>query len=292
MIWPAVTEAISSATGESFVFASAERVGGGCISQAYSLSNTQGQRYFVKTHTAELLEMFVAEAEGLLLLADSHSIKVPRPCTWGSSGDTAYLVMEFLSLDGSGSERQLGQQLAQMHAVHSGRFGWRRDNTIGSTPQDNTPSDDWAVFWRDRRLGAQLERAEEQGYSGRLLDQGERLLAGMGAFFTGYAPAASLLHGDLWSGNHAYTRKGEPVIFDPAVYFGDRETDLAMTELFGAYGKDFYTAYREASPLDPGYRVRKTLYNLYHILNHLNMFGGGYARQAEAMMDQLLSEIE
>jgi fructosamine-3-kinase len=111
------------------------------------------------------------------------------------------------------------------------------------------------------------------------------------ALFVGYSPEAALLHGDLWSGNYSYTREGEPVIFDPAVYYGDRETDLAMTELFGGFGRDFYTAYREACPLDPGYSVRKTLYNLYHILNHLNLFGGGYHSQAQGMIDTLLSEL-
>jgi len=110
--------------------------------------------------------------------------------------------------------------------------------------------------------------------------------------FGGYRPVASLLHGDLWSGNYAYTHEGEPVIFDPAVYYGDREADIAMTELFGGFGREFYTAYREVYPLDEGYAVRKTLYNLYHILNHLNLFGGGYLTQAQGMVDRLLSELE
>ena len=118
--------------------------------------------------------------------------------------------------------------------------------------------------------------------------KGEKLLKNLERFFIGYEPKASLLHGDLWSGNYGYLNNGEPVIFDPAVYYGDRETDIAMTELFGGFPAEFYTAYNEAWPLDKGYQQRKNLYNLYHILNHFNLFGGGYAMQAENMMDQLL----
>ncbi len=171
------------------------------------------------------------------------------------------------------------------------RFGWGRENTIGSTPQINTPSDDWIEFWRERRLGKQLELAAHSGYCGRLQRQGERLLGKFAGLFAGYRPLPSLLHGDLWSGNYAADAEGNPVIYDPAPYYGDREADLAMTELFGGFGRAFYNAYQQAWPLDDGYRTRKTLYNLYHILNHLNLFGGGYLGQAESMIDSLLAEI-
>jgi fructosamine-3-kinase len=177
-----------------------------------------------------------------------------------------------------------------MHRVTGRSFGWRRDNTIGSTPQPNTPGNDWIAFWREQRLGFQLRLAERNGLSSALQAKGERLLERLEAFFRGYAPAPSLLHGDLWGGNHGYTVSGEPVVFDPAVYYGDREADLAMTELFGGFGAGFYAAYKEVWPLDSGYAVRKQLYNLYHVLNHANLFGGGYASQAEAMMERLLAE--
>ena len=137
----------------------------------------------------------------------------------------------------------------------------------------------------------QLDLAERRGAAARLLSQGERLLLDLPVLFDSYQPVASLLHGDLWSGNYAYLPSGEPTLFDPAVYYGDREADLAMTELFGGFGADFYAAYNNAWPLDSGYRTRKTLYNLYHILNHFNMFGGGYLGQAQRMMDSLLSEL-
>jgi fructosamine-3-kinase len=146
-------------------------------------------------------------------------------------------------------------------------------------------------FWRTQRLQFQLELAAQQGHGGRLQSQGEKLLDAFPALFAGYSPQPSLLHGDLWSGNYAFTRAGEPTIYDPAVYYGDREADIAMTELFGGFGADFYAAYQADFPLDAGYGVRKTLYNLYHILNHLNIFGDSYRSQAYRMMDTLLLEL-
>jgi len=136
-----------------------------------------------------------------------------------------------------------------------------------------------------------LNLAARNGYGGSLQRLGENLMDALPAFFTGYSPLPSLLHGDLWSGNHAYLQDGTPTIFDPAIYYGDRECDLAMTELFGGYPADFYAAYRAAYPLHAGSTVRKELYNLYHILNHANLFGGGYASQAERMMQRLLATI-
>ncbi len=189
------------------------------------------------------------------------------------------------------SWRALGQGLAALHRVSRDSFGSERDNSIGATPQVNTPDTDWAAFFRDRRLGFQLRLAQRQGYGGRLQRQGERLLAELGRFFESHHARPALLHGDLWNGNAGFDAAGQPVIFDPAVYCGDREADLAMTELFGGFGEDFHAAYRADFPLDPGYAVRKTLYNLYHVLNPLNLFGGGYLRQAEGMADELLAEL-
>jgi fructosamine-3-kinase len=188
------------------------------------------------------------------------------------------------------SLEQLGIDLACMHRHRSSHFGWHRDNTIGSTPQINDQTDNWVVFYRRHRLGVQYQLAADHGY-GQLLPAGERLMDRLEQFFTDYQPQASLLHGDLWSGNYAIDETGRPVIFDPAVYYGDREADLAMTELFGGFSPRFYAAYNNTYPLDAGYKVRKNLYNLYHILNHLNLFGGGYLGQAERMTNQLLSEV-
>jgi fructosamine-3-kinase len=199
--------------------------------------------------------------------------------------------MQYLELGRGGTSgwRAAGRQLAAMHRGTAKAFGWGRDNTVGATPQHNDWQADWVAFWRDRRLGFQLAEAARNGYRGRLQALGERLCERF-AVLVDHDPAPSLLHGDLWGDNIGFTGAGEPVIFDPATYYGDREAELAMTELFGGFSADFYAAYREAWPIDPGYTVRKTLYNLYHVLNHLNLFGGGYGGQAERMMQQLLAE--
>ena len=287
----AITRHISQVTGTVFENPQQRSVGGGCINTTYMLSDGRSQ-FFVKTNRATLLSMFEAEFDGLQEIAQTNTIKAPQPVCFGQDGSLAYLVMEYLPLSGGGSRSsdRLGEHLAAMHKVTQKKYGWFRDNTIGSTPQINQPCEDWITFWRDRRLAPQLRMAAEQGFRGRLQQKGELLLSKLPAFFSD-TPAASLLHGDLWSGNYAVTQDGEPVIFDPAVYYGDRETDLAMTELFGGFPAAFYAAYNSAYPLDSGYRLRKTLYNLYHIINHLNLFGGGYGAQAERMIEQLLSEI-
>lgn len=289
-MWNEIAGQIAAATGEPFDPVEHTPVGGGCINTAYRVSD--GRRsYFVKLNNAERVEMFAAEAEGLQAIAASGSVRVPEPLCWGVGNGSAFLVMEQLSLSGSGDPAQFGRDLARMHRTTQGRFGWHRDNTIGSTPQPNSPSPDWIEFWRTQRLGFQLDLAARQGHRGALQAKGAALMDRLPALFDGYKPEASLLHGDLWSGNYAYTAEGEAVIFDPAVYFGDREADIAMTELFGGFGSRFYAGYNEEWPLDAGYATRKVLYNLYHILNHLNLFGGGYGAQAESMMDRLLSDL-
>jgi fructosamine-3-kinase len=184
----------------------------------------------------------------------------------------------------------LGQQLAHLHRASAARFGWHRDNTIGATPQPNPWTESWIEFWRTQRLAFQLQLAARNGHTGGLQRRGEQLLVRLDALLA-HDPARSLLHGDLWGGNAAATAAGEPVLFDPACYYGDRETDLAMTELFGGFAPAFYSEYRAAWPLDAGYGARRDLYNLYHVLNHLNLFGGGYRAQAEGMIERLLSEV-
>jgi protein-ribulosamine 3-kinase len=285
-----LADQIGAASGKTFVIASRRRVGGGDINEAEQLVGQDGRRFFVKLNRTERLAMFEAEADGLNEIAATGTITVPGPVCTGIDGQRSFLVLDYLALDGRGDPAELGRQLAAMHRTTQPKFGWWRDNTIGATPQTNAQADDWPDFLRDRRLGFQLDLAERNGAPQRLIRQGERLLADLAVFFKGYEPVPALLHGDLWGGNYGYA-DGEPVLFDPAVYYGDREADLAMTELFGGFPSAFYEAYRAAWPVDPGYEVRKSLYNLYHILNHFNLFGGGYAGQAEHMVGRLLSEI-
>lgn len=288
--WETIRANIENATGVKASLDQQGSVGGGCINQAMRVQYG-GVSYFVKTNSASQLEMFEAEAEGLQELKNSKTLRVPEPLCWGADDSTAYLVMEDLQLGGQGDATVLATGLANLHRVTRERFGWFRNNTIGATLQVNTEMDNWIDFWRQHRLQFQLELAASHGHGGRLQSQGDRLLDVFPQLFESYIPQASLLHGDLWGGNYAYSNEGEPVIFDPAVYYGDREADLAMTELFGGFSRDFYSAYQDYLPLDDGYPVRKTLYNLYHILNHLNMFGGGYLSQAQGMLDSLLSEL-
>lgn len=268
-----------------------EAIGGGCINQALRITLSDGTRYFLKHNAANHAAMFAAEAAGLQALQATQTLRVPAVLGQGVEQGQAYLLLEYLPLQGNGNPRWAGEGLAVLHRHTAAQFGWQQDNFIGSTPQRNAWHTDWITFWQQERLGAQLAWAKQHGYPARAYTQGLRLLESVAALFDGYRPVPSLLHGDLWSGNLAYLPDGTPVIFDPACYYGDRETDVAMTELFGGFGADFYAAYAAAWPLDAGYRTRKTLYNLYHILNHFNLFGGGYAAQAERMTQRLLSEV-
>lgn len=289
-LWSSIEQAVQAATESPFTLSGREPVGGGCINETFRIEGG-GQSYFVKLHRAGAVDMFEAEAAGLAEMAAAHAVRVPRPVCTGEARGGSFLVMEYIGFGGGRGGALLGRQLAQLHRRTSQSYGWSRANTIGSTPQINTPSHDWVAFWRQHRLGFQLRLAAEKGHGGRLQRLGERLVVGLDALFKDYRPVASALHGDLWGGNWGVDARGQPVLFDPAFYYGDREADLAMTELFGGFGDGFYAAYEEAYPLDPGYGVRKTLYNTYHILNHLNLFGGGYGTQAERMIASVLAEL-
>ncbi len=284
-----LTAAIGAATGTPFKAVRQDGAGGGCINRAIIVIGQDGRRFFVKINHRSRLDMFAAEAAGLMELDREDGPRVPRPIVHGVSGDDAYLVLEWLDLGGRGDAAELGRRLAALHRHVTDAFGWWRHNTIGATHQDNTRCTDWVTFLRDRRLGFQLSLAERNGAPRTLIARGERLLSNLGVFFTDHQPEPSLLHGDLWGGNYGYAA-GVPVLFDPAVYYGDREADVAMTELFGGFPDAFHAAYRAAWPLDAGYTTRRTLYNLYHVLNHFNLFGGGYAAQARHMTDALLAE--
>lgn len=286
-----LSRVISDAARHPFSLRAAAAVGGGDINQAYRLEGADGTRYFLKLNDAQHHAMFIAEADGLAAIGATHTLRVPAVIAHGVEGGHSFLILEHLALGSRGQARQLGTQLAAMHRCTNARFGFARDNFIGTTAQPNGWEDDWINFWREQRLGHQLRLAAHNGYGGQLQKTGARLLDALPAFFAGYTPQPALLHGDLWGGNHAFLADGTPAIFDPAAYYGDRECDIAMTELFGGYAGEFYAAYRAAWPLDAGYAVRRDLYNLYHVLNHANLFGGGYARQAEGTMQRLLAGL-
>lgn len=288
-MWDKIAGHISEVTAEKFQINDRRSLSGGCINQGYAIaSNTR--TYFAKLNRAVDIAMFEAEAQGLQQMWDTHTIRVPRPICWGTEENSAYLVLEWLDLSDRGSDsawEKMGQLLAAMHRyAGKSEFGWDVNNTIGSTPQINTWTKNWAEFWADRRIGYQLKLAKRKGCQ---FDRAETLLAAIPEILASHKPQPSLVHGDLWGGNAAIISTGEPAIFDPATYFGDREVDLAMTELFGGFPAAFYRGYNDFWPLDSGYEQRKPLYNLYHILNHFNLFGGGYASQANRMIQQLLA---
>lgn len=232
---------------------------------------------FLKLNAARYADAFAAEADGLSALK-SVGLRVPEPLAHGVAAGRAYLLLEYLDLGGRRDFAALGRMLAESHKKTGPRFGWHRDNYIGSTPQTNGWMESWAEFWRERRLRPQLELAKRNGFD--LAPPPLKVLEK-------YNPQPSLLHGDLWSGNAGFTAQG-PVVFDPAVYYGDREADIAMTELFGGFPSEFYEAYNSVWPLDAAYQRRKQIYNLYHLLNHLNLFGGGYLGQVNATLRLLL----
>jgi fructosamine-3-kinase len=289
--WADLAWQITCATGESFGVRAREAVGGGCINQAFRL---RGERhsYFLKLNAADRAGMFEAEALGLQELRRCKALCVPEPVCWGRQGGHSYLVLEWLELKplAGKAESVLGEGLAELHHVTSALYGWSHDNTLGTTRQKNTPDGNWIQFWREQRFGFQLRLAQKKDV--RLAEQGERLLVVLDRLLAGHQPAASLLHGDLWAGNAAQDPQGRPVIFDPAVYYGDREAEIAMMELFGGFGPATLAAYQAAWPLEPGYTAgRRDLYQLYHILNHFNLFGGQYADQALHCMDRLLARV-
>lgn len=293
MNWDPITQHLEAAIGQPFRIRRVLSVIGGDINAAYRLQGEETS-YFVKLNRPEREAMFAAEFAGLAVMAATRTVRVPAPVTYGKTKESAFIVLEYLDLNHKSkqADERLGLQLATLHLQRQAYYGWHLDNTIGSTPQLNGQYSDWITFWRERRLGFQLRLAAENGYSGSLQQKGEKLSASLPVFFESYQPKPSLLHGDLWGGNASADNLGQPVLYDPACYFGDHEADLAMTELFGGFSAGFYAAYRETFPVDAGYAQRKILYNLYHILNHLNLFGAGYLSQAESMMSQLLAELK
>ncbi|MCB1231415.1 MAG: fructosamine kinase family protein [Verrucomicrobiae bacterium] len=292
--WSALSKCLESETGLRLVSGSEREQGGGCINAAWLVSaeNLKGEKrsLFVKANRLEKLAMFETEAAALAEIAETNTIRVPCPVWCGEAGNRSALVLEAISMQrspGARFEEEMGRQLARMHRVTEsrGRFGWDRDNVIGETPQPNGWMDSWPAFFAKRRIGFQLELAADRGRNFR---GSEALGEAIPKFFSHYNPAPSLLHGDLWGGNAAFDEGGNPVIFDPATYYGDREADLAFTELFGGFSSAFYRGYESEWPLDPGFAQRKTLYNLYHVLNHDHLFGGGYVVRAQGMIDTLL----
>jgi protein-ribulosamine 3-kinase len=281
--------ALSKAIGLTLQPKPAGAVHGGCINASHRWESTAGP-VFVKVASVSRRAMFEAEAEGLEELRRAHAVRVPRVLGIAATDTEVALALEWIELGRASRacEAQLGEQLAAQHRVSARAFGWHRDNTIGSTLQLNGWCDDWTAFFRERRLRPQLQLAQTNGFRGQLQQLGEQLLSELDRLLGEPDPLPSLLHGDLWGGNWGADVRGAPVMFDPAVYFGDRLADIAMTRLFGGFGASFYAAYESVWPLPAAGQRRIDLYNLYHVLNHLNLFGGGYLPQAVSTIERLL----
>ena len=270
---------------------SARPVGGGCIHSAWRLDGPGGP-VFLKTNRADSSWLLEAEADGLEALRNAGCLRVPGVLGFGAARGTAWLALEWLELHPvtRATERALGEGLARQHLVAGRRFGWHRDNAIGATLQPNEQADDWGEFFGERRIGFQLELGARRGLPESLLERGARLREQVSGLLRDRRPAPALLHGDLWSGNRAADAGGGTVVFDPAVHYGDPECDLAMTRLFGGFAPEFYAAYDAIIPPAPGRAFRERLYQLYHVLNHANLFGGGYVGQAGRLIDKLGSD--
>lgn len=287
-----IAEALSDRLGTRIEEGSRRAVGGGSINRAFEYRSAKGPIFVKVSSSPNAADMLQAEAAGLKALASAQAVRVPEVILQGRCAEGAYLALEWIQLGqpSRATEATLGEQLAWQHRCTHAQFGWDRDNTIGSTPQHNARCESWETFFRERRLRFQLDLAAGRGADPRIIERGYRLCESVSTFFKDYRPVASLLHGDLWGGNWGSDEDGLPVIYDPAVYYGDREADIAMTRLFGGFGNAFYAAYQSTWALDAGASTRVSLYNVYHVLNHYNLFGGDYLQQAATIIERLLAE--
>ena len=266
---------------------------GGDISNAVRVDFADGGQVLIKWLASATPGMFSAERRGLELLRAANALRVPKVLAQqeATGNCPAFIAIEWLGR-GSGSrgvDEALGAGLAQLHRVTAKQYGLDHDNFIGANPQQNKQTDNWVTFFAERRLGYQMELAARNG---ALNSRRRQLLESLLVRLVDLLPAtppASLLHGDLWGGNWITAQSGEPALIDPAVYYGHREAELAFTELFGGFSDHFYGAYNNAWPLDRGYKQRKDLYNLYHLLNHLNLFGEGYGGSVDSVLRRYVS---
>lgn len=283
----AASRQAAAALGKAGALEIVAPVTGGDINRAFQ-ARLGKERLFVKLNRPSGAAMLAAEFDSLRILREQQRLRVPKPVCHGADDEFSWLVMEYVDLQRTGDHVALGRGLARMHQQAGSQFGWSADNFIGTTPQPNLPSRSWCAFWWDQRLGHQLELAFRGGDPHGLAELYRPLEQAVKRILAGHRPIPSLLHGDLWGGNYGFDAAGQPVLFDPACYHGDRETDLAMAELFGGFTAEFHAAYRDEWPLEEGYAERRTLYQLYHVLNHLNLFGAGWLGRVRATARELI----
>jgi fructosamine-3-kinase len=286
-MWQAISLQISNVIEQEFQLQEKWIIDGGDVNESYHIRDGS-LSFFVKTNTREFLPMFVSESDGLEALAKSNSLTVPNTITMGTTKNHSYLVLEYLPLMplDEKSNYDLGVGLANQHRWGEQKeYGFDLDNYIGFALQPNGWHKKWARFFAEQRIGWQLQLLQEKGIVLVDIDEFVALIFNQ---LSGHNPKPALLHGDLWSGNVSRVGHGA-VVYDPACYWGDRECDIAMTELFGGFDESFYRGYQSGYPLDEGYENRKEIYNLYHILNHCNAFGGHYLEEAQQRITTLLA---
>ena len=278
---PDVEQLIGQSTQSDAKVLSTETVSGGCINSAICCCLENGKRYFVKFNRS-VPDVFGLESEGLEAIRSTGAFKVPEVIGFGKTElETQFLVLEFIPPAPKAKNffEVFGRQLAQMHQANheQSRFGFASDNFIGSTPQKNAWHKDWVEFFAVQRLEFQLKLANDNGWATPELNKRcDKLILQLDRFIGSSSEPPALLHGDLWSGNYLISSQGNPVLIDPAVYFGARESEFGMIKLFGGFNSEFYHAYNEAYPLADGWQQRTDIYQLYHLLNHLNLFGTSY----------------
>ncbi len=260
---------------------------GGCISDAFKVTTVEGLNYFLKYNPSISNDMFVKEANGLKELSKANAIRIPEVLSF----DEDYILLEYIPTGSKNKNffEEFGRNFAEMHKFTSNNFGFYEDNYIGSNPQKNIPNEkektSWVDFYFNKRILYQFQLAEKLGNSTpELRKRISNLENKIEDIIGNTTEKPSLLHGDLWAGNYMVDENGNVVLIDPAVYYGHREADLGMTKLFGGFSSEFYNAYNERFPLEDGYDYRENIYKLYHVLNHLNLFGGGYYSQALSLI--------
>jgi len=283
-----LSQLLESIYGNPIQIKSFEAIGGGCINETQALKLSNGERVFLKSNPSAPKNFFTTEADGLRLLERSkNGPSVPRPLGILTESNPQFLLLEYIESSSPkvGFASRFGQALAEMHRETQEQYGLDYDNFIGKTVQKNDLESDGLVFFREHRIRVQQELARKTRGLPTSMDKRLDLFCGkLETLLDLKDEKPALLHGDLWSGNHFASHDQVPYIFDPAVYFGLREADLAMTEMFGRLPEEFYSAYHEVFPTQPGYTERKDLYNLYHLLNHYNLFGGSYLEQADRIV--------
>jgi protein-ribulosamine 3-kinase len=260
---------------------------GGCISDAYKITTNDNSNFFLKYNSSISNDMFITEANGLKELVKANTIRIPEVLTF----DKEYILLEFIQMGIKNKNffEEFGRSFAKMHKYTSDNYGFYENNFIGSNPQKNIPEQNeksnWSEFYFNKRILFQLQLAEKLGNSTEELRKGiSKLENKISEIIDDSEEKPSLLHGDLWSGNYMVDESGSAVLIDPAVYYGHREADLGMTKLFGGFSSEFYSGYQEEFPLKDGYEYRENIYKLYHVLNHLNLFGSGYYHQAISLI--------